>query len=244
MELKNAQSDTLLNDIAIGATTATLTGGNFGTPTTAIYLTFDYDVAAKYEVKLATVAGANMTAMSHVSGADVAHTAGCKIGRMINVEVIDDILSGSARAPFANNAIPANALATNAILLGRTSVTSGNINDTTTPGDYDVAGLSKTVTVPAGGRDIEIVAYIPSVYTSAAAGTDFQMKIKEGSTVLQVAYLWVAAGNKPNVGQVIYQGTVTAGSHTYKVSLSQNAAGTMTIANAATYPMYISVKLI
>jgi hypothetical protein len=90
-ELKNAQSDVLLSDIAQGATTATLTGGNFGTPATQIYLTFDYDVAAKYEVKKATVAGSSVTSMTHVSGANVAHTAGCKIGRMINAEVIKDI---------------------------------------------------------------------------------------------------------------------------------------------------------
>ena len=91
MELKNAQVDTLLNDVAQGAATATLTSGNFGTPVGAIYLVFDYDVSAKFEVKRCTVAGASITGMSHVSGANVAHSAGCKVGRMMVAEVIDDI---------------------------------------------------------------------------------------------------------------------------------------------------------
>ena len=91
MELKNAQVDTLLNDVAQGAATATLTSGNFGTPVGEIYLVFDYDVAAKYEVKRCTVAGAAITGMSHVSGVNVAHSASAKVGRMIVAEVIDDL---------------------------------------------------------------------------------------------------------------------------------------------------------
>lgn len=95
MELRNGQSDTLVSDMAQSAATGTLTGGNFGTPTTPIYLTFDYDIAAKYEVKLCTVAGSALTACSHVSGADVAHSAGAKVGRMLNAEVIDNLQNRS-----------------------------------------------------------------------------------------------------------------------------------------------------
>lgn len=111
-EYKNAQSDTLLNDMAQGATTGTLTSGNFGTPAADVYLVFDYDVAAKYEVKKCTVAGAALTGVSHISGANVAHTAGCKVGRMWVAENAEDFADGTA---MADNAIINRHLADNAV---------------------------------------------------------------------------------------------------------------------------------
>jgi hypothetical protein len=169
----------LLNDIAIGAATATLTGGNFGTPTTAIYLTFDYDVAAKYEVKLATVAGANVTGMSHVSGANVAHTAGCKIGRMINAEVIDDIVSGSTLlTPLADGWVKptgtwAKASASSiTVPSGAASLYSVGdkikLTDTTTKYFY-VTAVADTVLTITGGTDYALVGTISNYYYSKAS---------------------------------------------------------------------------
>ena len=129
-EYKNAQSDTLLTDMAQGATTGTLTGGNFGTPATDIYLVFDYDVAAKYEVKKCTVAGANLTNVSHVSGANVAHSAGCKVGRMWVAENADDVVDGTA---LADNAILNRHLADNAVETAKikdAQITNAKLSDT------------------------------------------------------------------------------------------------------------------
>jgi hypothetical protein len=183
MDLKNAQSDLLLNDIAIGATTATLTGGNFGTPTTAIYLTFDYDVAAKYEVKLCTVAGAGITGMSHISGANVAHSAGCKVGRMINAEVIDDIVSGATLlTPLSDGWIKPTGTWTRASASSIT-VPSGaaslysvgdkiKLTDTTVK-YFSVTAVADTLLTVTGGTDYTLVGTISSYYyskTSSPAG--------------------------------------------------------------------------
>jgi hypothetical protein len=150
MELKNAQADVLLNDIAIGATTATLTGGNFGTPVGAIYLTFDYNVSANYEVKLCTVAGTGITGMSHISGANVAHTAGCKVGRMINAEVVQHLIDGTG---FDAGAIPTAAIANGAVTSAKAKLTCGQVVSTTdtsvgaTPADINGATVTLSVTV-------------------------------------------------------------------------------------------------
>ena len=84
--LLNAKSDTLAADMAQAATSGTLTSGNFGSPSGDVYLTFDYDVAAKYEVKKCAIAGTALTSCSHISGADVAHDTGAKVGWMMNAE--------------------------------------------------------------------------------------------------------------------------------------------------------------
>lgn len=133
MELKNGQSDILLSDIAQGATTGTLTNGNFGTPSGAIYLVFDYDVAAKYEVKTVTVAGASMTSMSHKSGANVAHTAGCKIGRMMVAEVIDDLQASGATFTSPTFVTPALGTPASGVMTNVTGIpTTGLVDDAVT----------------------------------------------------------------------------------------------------------------
>jgi hypothetical protein len=225
MELKNAESDLLLNDIAIGATTGTLTGGNFGIPATPIYLTFDYNVSAKYEVKLVTVAGANMTVMSHISGANVAHTAGCKVGRMINAEIIDDIV--------------------NTLTLGYSEITS-NFTTATVNSDVDVTGLATTVTVPAGGRRVKIWVYLPGVYaTGVTADQNIRLSIKEGATVLNKLQVDQVGSSWIQQMQCVWSGVPTAGAHTYKATIFQNAtAGNCVVQCQSTQIAFILVELI
>lgn len=84
--LLNAKSDTLTSQMAQSAASGTLTSGNFGSPTGELYLVFDYDVAANYEVKKCTVAGTALSGCTHISGADVAHAAGSKVAWMMVAE--------------------------------------------------------------------------------------------------------------------------------------------------------------
>ena len=260
MELKNAQVDTLLNDVAQGATTATLTSGNFGTPVGAIYLVFDYDVSAKFEVKRCTVAGASITGMSHVSGANVAHSAGCKVGRMMVAEIIDDIKSGvgfdtgvalpspvlttpalgtPASGVLTNcSGLPATGLTTSAITLGYAEITSQYSSSAYT--GADVTGLTSTVTVPTGGRRIKITVQIPNAYGSG--GADLYLHIQEdGSDIGIFTYGLTAARNTHTL---ITSKIPSAGSHTYKLQWTASGAVTYTIDSSATERAFILVELI
>lgn len=271
MELKNAQSDKLLSDVAQGATTATLVGGNFGTPATPIYLVFDHDVAAKYEVKLCTVAGASITNMSHISGANIAHAANCNIGRMMNVEVIDDVTDGTSiednaiinrhladnavetlqikdaniiTAKIADANITAEKLATTAITLGYAQITN-DFNTATIGSDVDVTGLSVTVAVPVGGRRVKVTGYAPQIHFSGAGGVNYPFIIKDGTTTLSYAsYLTVSSGfGEP--GFVMASFIPTAGNHTYKLAVNMTAgSGTTTVQCGESGPAFILVELI
>jgi len=87
----------------------------------------------------------------------------------------------STGTTFANNIVPATALATSAITLGYAEITSG-FTSTTTPAAVDITGLSVTVTVPAGGRRIKITGYASSCYSTGTAGTFVSVSILEDGT--------------------------------------------------------------
>lgn len=131
---------------------------------------------------------------------------------------------------LANNTILGNNLATNAIKLGYAERTS-DFTTTAVSTWTDVTNLSTTVTVPAGGRDVKITAFIGGLKTSAGAGTFVSMAIMEGTTVLGMGGMNepTAAYNFPfNV--VARVSAPTAGSHTYKVAIASSFAGTTTAA--------------
>jgi hypothetical protein len=74
-------------------------------------------------------------------------------------------VAGAAAAiasSFADGAIPANALATSAIKLGYTQIIS-NFSTAATSATQ-VTGLTTTVTIPPGGRSVEIVVYCSGAY--------------------------------------------------------------------------------
>jgi hypothetical protein len=137
----------------------------------------------------------------------------------------------------ATNGVQAAALATNAIRLGYASITT-NFTTSTASAYVDVTGLSVTVTVPSGGRDVKITVFLPGINTSATAGTVVTAAVREGSTTLNQA-VWaqsVASYDLP-VTFVTNVSAPSVGSHTYKVSVAQNAAGTISLhaGNASTY---------
>lgn len=79
--LQTAKSDTLNGAISAGATSFTLTSGNFGSPSGTQLYVIDYDVPASLEVVSATVAGTAGTSV--VRGLDgttgVTHASSAKV---------------------------------------------------------------------------------------------------------------------------------------------------------------------
>jgi hypothetical protein len=108
-------------------------------------------------------------------------------------------------------------------------------------GDNDVTGLSVTVSVPAGRR-LRITGHGVVSVNQALEG--FVGYIKEGA-----AYLgrWFQHVPPTNGGAVVADGSVivspTAGTHTYKLSVSRYVgSGTALLDNAVDYPAYIVVE--
>jgi hypothetical protein len=115
---------------------------------------------------------------------------------------------------------------------------------TTTVGSLvDVTDLSVTVTVPEGDRGIKITVFGNNLANDTSVSY-LQTVIREGSTTLQIATVDQAAVGDRVPFSCIYVGTATAGSHTYKASILQENAGTLSLAAAATYPAFILVELI
>ena len=179
--------------------------------------------------------GAGTTAFGQVASGDIAANA------ITTVKITD---ANVTTAKIADASITAAKLSTSAIFLDYAQITTSFT--TTTVGAYvDVTSLSVTVTVPAGGRRVEIEAYTSRMNASSAGVMTWA--IREGSTCLNQSL-----GATTDTGSKIakWVGTPTAGSHTYKVSVSQNAAGTITVAAGSTPaptdvgPAFILVKLI
>ena len=126
-------------------------------------------------------------------------------------------------------------------VLGYAEIT--NIFSTTaTPTVTDVTNLAVTVTVPGGGRRIKITVFAEYMNSSATAGTDIVAYIREGTTTLTRILANTSTAGYAVPVNMVYVTAATAGSHTYKVSISQNAAGTLQLVAAATYPAFILVE--
>lgn len=146
-------------------------------------------------------------------------------------------------AMISDNAVTATKIPDGAILLGIAQITS-NFSTTTTPTEFDVTGLSLTVTVPNNGRKLLLVGFTRYMVSSATGGTFIEFRLKEGATRLQ-NFIWRNPAADYGLGvccQVIL--TPSAGSHTYKVSGTQGAAGTYIIQASAQEPAYIAAYLL
>lgn len=127
------------------------------------------------------------------------------------------------------------------LTLGYAQSTS-DFTSTTTPGDVDITGLSIAVNVPNGARRIKITVFAQYMSTSAAAGVNVSLKIKEGATTLQHSLITCTGAYYALAACCIASLIPTAGAHTYKATLAQTAAGTMTFKGNATYPAFILVE--
>lgn len=80
--LQFQKTDTLASTMAAGATSFTLSSGNFGSPSGAQIYVIDYDVPAKAEVVYASVDGTAGTSVTRArdNTSDVEHASGAKVG--------------------------------------------------------------------------------------------------------------------------------------------------------------------
>jgi len=143
---------------------------------------------------------------------------------------------------IGTNAVAAASLKTNTIKLGYAEITASISGVATSTSDVDMTGVTVTVTVPAGGRDILVIASGGNYQQSGGIGTIYGViKIKESTTVLNSTNITPGTANLPYGWIVIARiSAPSAGSHTYKVAAAQNSTGpTYTIGASSTNPTYI-----
>lgn len=157
------------------------------------------------------------------------------------------LLPSAVQTAIGTNGILASNLATNAITLGYTALTSGNFV-TSSSTAVQVPGLTVTVTIPAGGRYVRISAYAPGLWASSS-GSRGDLTIWDGAvgsgTQLQDA--WSIASNGGGVVSCLASVIVapSAGSKTYNVGLHTGfSSGNTNLQNATGQPAYILVEAI
>lgn len=164
-------------------------------------------------------------------------------------QMLDNIGALHDGGGLATNAVTGDKLATSAITLGYAQIISAFVNSGSDNTLIDVTGLTKTVTVPAGGRDVEVVIKLGSMKTDAGAGTLLTLAVVEGSTVLD-SLVWhqAVANYYVPIYWVARIAAPSAGSHTYKLQYSKSAGNVTINANptgAANTPgpAHLRVKL-
>lgn len=224
--LQTRKSDTLASQMAAGATSCTLTTGNFGTPVGNQIITIDYDVPSKAADFLCSIAGTAVSSMVLLNGPDVIHSASANVGMSFVDEHYTALVDGSGLGlgSLPNNTILANQLATNAIKTG-TATASGQSGVTSA---VDVTGCSVTVTIPAGGRSVLVMAVGSASSNNAAGLTSFTIFAAGGA--MTGGNFRVTHNNATNsftaMGFAVE--TPAAGSRTYKLQV-QGVVGTTTV---------------
>jgi len=162
------------------------------------------------------------------------------------VENIESLADGSGfdvgaidTEDIATNAVEAPNISTSAITLGETSKTS--TQDVTSASDTSVTSLPLTVTIPAGGRDVELVVMIECA--GSATSVNYSLKLWDGavgSGVQLREWFWSAAvANVAVITPVCLVHKIpapAAGSKTYRLSIASNGSATFRIYAAATTP--------
>jgi hypothetical protein len=174
------------------------------------------------------------------------------------------LVSGTAGASFAtsltltsggtltlpNNVVTAPMLATNAITLGYTQITSNFAPGSGGSTPQQVTGLSATVTIPSGGRKIKITAFCPSLAgDSGSAHTTYweiwDGTVNSGTRISRCTSVATASeAGFGNVGSAFAVVTPSAGSKTYNVGMWADAGNPETANVSTNSPAFILVEAI
>jgi hypothetical protein len=150
--------------------------------------------------------------------------------------------AGIGAAKIATNGVAASNLATSAIRLGYIDVATFNTASTS---PVQVTGLSLTVTVPAGGRSLEIT--VQGQRLSNTTTDNVQLSIWDGAvgsgTRIGGTLLYVPVANGSVPAYVSCVVTPSAGSKTYNVGL-QTSSGTASLIANSSDKVFMLIKAI
>lgn len=179
-----------------------------------------------YIASVAVAAAASSIVNANVTDLRVpmAFKVGYLIGGALNTKghLVPNLADASLVTTGDTGSVSGAMLSTSAIELGYAQINAGPFLPGTTS-ETDITGVVVTVNVPAGSRDLEIVAQM-TVYNTGGADT-VTLKIKEGATVLATARQYTSAINITNTKTFTARiAAPSAGSHTYKVSIAGSVA--------------------
>lgn len=152
--------------------------------------------------------------------------------------LIDEFNKNVGTDKITDAAVTGAKLATSAITIGYAEVTANQAGITT---ETDLTGLAVTVVVPAGGRRMKITACVRVNVNTAGAET--VVRIKEGATYMNAGQLTCGSSARGYRLFAMDISTPTAGTHTYKLSLSVNT-GTVLSEAANEHESFILVEMI
>lgn len=216
------------------ATLATLAGAETLTNKTLTSSTINSPIITNATLSADSITGFTTSNNGSIYGVSVA-------GGLINGSSL--VSSSVTGTQLATNAVGASNLSTTAISLGKTIVTSGNSGlNSTSP--LIVPGMTVTVTIPAGGRMIEVYALLPNYSVVGSGGAQVGISIWDGNvgtgTQLQEATsTWNTNGNQGSQ-YVSVLVTPSAGSKTYNIGYRVNT-NSITTNFSSTVPGYIAV---
>lgn len=157
----------------------------------------------------------------------------------------DGFYSGSNLAFTANNVVPANALSTNAILLGIAQITTDQSTSSLTA--IQVPGLSTTLTIPAGGRSVKLTAFMANPYNTTDSN-GCEISIWDGTvtsgTELSIGVIEKTSPVAANTLIAMAIVTPAAGLKTYNVGFRSIIGGTMHTQSNALNPSFLLVEMI
>jgi hypothetical protein len=120
---------------------------------------------------------------------------------------------------MAETKITINELSPGFSLLGYARASSNQSGITTT--ETDITGLSVTVTVPTGGRNILIQCLMGNANASGGAADQFRFYYRDGTTLIETATFSPGSAFGQAINHSILVPSVSSGSHTYKVGVQR-----------------------
>lgn len=158
-------------------------------------------------------------------------------------DLIENDVALAAGTALDNNAVPARALATNAIKLA--TVSSSTAQSGISSGDVIATGLTATVTVPAGGRSVRVEGYIPRFYCNQICTES--ISIYNSATVtgspVQVSSSLMPIANNGQMTYITFEHTPSAGSQSYCIALRVDVGSGSTVLSAVSLS-YLRITLV
>lgn len=182
----------------------------------------------------------------YIDLADIRVNAG--VTQITNANITDTrVLVG---APIADGSVTTAKVADGSVTntkISPTGISLGYVNQTTSVGTTNttsatlIGALTKTVTIPAGGRDVEVSVHIPSISNASSSTRATTIEIQADGT-------GIGGGVNRGVGtNTSFPATHTpsAGSITYRaVYIKETGSDGTTLGAAPTNPMQLSIKLV
>ena len=182
----------------------------------------------------------------YIDLADIRVNAG--VTQITDADITDTrVLVG---APIADGSVTTAKVADGSVTntkISPTGISLGYVNQTSSIGTTNttsatlIGALTKTVTIPAGGRDVEVSVHIPSISNASSSTRATTIEIQADGT-------GIGGGVNRGVGtNTSFPATHTpsAGSITYRaVYIKETGADGTTLSGAPTNPMQLSIKLV